>query len=469
MNLGGIVDWSSEWPFVDVFKTSRPWMEYGPGPFTYDDKGSPLLKPDQRVETLVFRDLGGHYPSGTYVCTYEGSGSVEITQFDVEPMTTEPGRVTFRVARPTDGGILITIASSLPQDPIRNIKVWLPGCENAASPFHPLYVERLRPFKILRFMDWQRTNNSPLLNWSQRAKFTDARFSTDLGVPLEICVDLANRCGADPWLCIPHQADDDFIREFAKLVKGRLSPERKLYIEYSNEIWNRGFQHLNFAAERGKKLNLGAPDHLRYYCRRSTEIFDVFKEVFGGNDRLVRVLAGQFSNPADCEFILKYQNTYKKADAIAVGAYFGYEFGSPERAAVTAKLSVDELLDSCLKEIEGSHRQLIRRHAALAKKYNLKLLAYEGGQHLVGHGGAENNEKLEKLFVAANRHPRMTQLYRKQLEGWFAEGGADFVSFSFAGQPSKWGSWGTLEYQDQPIQMAPKYRALIDYFKEAVK
>src|SRR5262245_36781385 len=77
MNLGGIVDWSSEWPLVDVFKTSRPWMEYGTGPFTYDDKGSPLLKPDQRVETLIFRDLKGNYPSGTYVCTYEGTGSIE--------------------------------------------------------------------------------------------------------------------------------------------------------------------------------------------------------------------------------------------------------------------------------------------------------------------------------------------------------------------------------------------------------
>lgn len=467
MNLGSVVDWSSEWPFVDAFKTSRPWMEQGTGPFTYDDNGSPLLKPGQRVETLIFRDLDGHYPAGDYVCTYEGTGIVEIKQFDVEPKSTAPGRIVFRVSKPGNGGILIQVLSSSPRDPIRNIKVWIPGQENSQSTFHPLYLERLQPFQVIRFMDWQRTNNSSVFNWSQRAKPTDPRWSTDLGVPLEVCIDLANTLKADPWLCIPHQADDECIRAMAKLVKERLASDRKVYIEYSNEVWNWGFQQARYAAERGKKLNLGAPDHLRYYARRSTEAFSIFTEVFGRNDRLVRLLSGQFANPSDCEYILKYQDTYKKADVLAVGAYFGYEYGTPKTADATAKLSVDQLLDGCAVEIDGPHRQQIRRLAGIAKKYNLKLMAYEGGQHLVGHGGAENNGELEKLFIAANRHPRMADLYRKQLEHWQAEGGDDFIAFSFAGQPSKWGSWGVLEYQDQKVETAPKYRALVDFHKSA--
>jgi hypothetical protein len=467
MNLGGVVDWSSEWPFADAFKTSRPWMEQGPGPFTYDDQGSPLLKPDQRVETLIFRDLDGHYPAGDYLCTYDGTGSVAITQFDVEPISAQPGRIKFRVRRPGNGGILIQVTASSPRDPIRNLKVWLPGLENAASPFHPLYLERLAPFRVIRFMDWQRTNNSPVFTWSQRAKPTDVRWSTDLGVPIEVCVDLANALKADPWLCIPHRADDDFVRAMVSLVKERLAPDRKFYLEYSNEVWNWSFEQTRYAAERGKKLNLGAPDHLHFYARRSTEIFDIAAEVFGRRDRLIRVLSGQFANPSDCEYLLKYRDTFKNVDALAVGAYFGYEFGGPESAAATVKLTVDQLLDGCAAEINGPHRQQIRRLAALAKKYGVQLMAYEGGQHLVGHGGLENNRDLETLFVAANRHPRMADLYRQQLTHWFAEGGRDFIIFSYAGQPSKWGSWGVLEYQNQNVDAAPKYRAVVDFIQSA--
>ncbi len=95
----------------------------------------------------------------------------------------------------------------------------------------------------------------------------------------------------------------------------------------------------------------------------------------------------------------------------------------------------------------------------------MKLFAYEGGQHLVGHGGAENNQKLQDLLVAANRDPRMEKLYRQHLTNWFAAGGDLFMVFSSVGGPSKWGSWGILEFQNQPTEDAPKYRAVVDFVK----
>jgi len=466
MNLGGIADWSGEWPFADSFKTSRKWMEQGPGPFTYDDRGYPLLRGGQTVETLIFRDLGGHYPAGDYVVTYSGSGTVEVKQYDVDNVvSSQPGRIVSHVT-PANGGVLIRVTSSPARDPVRDISAWVPGLENSKSTFPPQFLERLKPFGVIRFMDWQHTNNSPLFTWSQRPKIEDARWSTDLGVPLEIMIDLANPLGADPWFCIPHQADNDFVRNFAKLVKDRLSPKRTVYVEYSNEVWNWGFGQTKYADEQGKKLKLGAADHLRFYARRSLEVFDLFVDEFG-SERLVRVLSGQFANPRDCEFLLSYQDAHKKADAFAVGAYFGYEHGDPKKTAATMKLSPDELLDRCASEIDGTHRELIRRHSALARRFNLKLLAYEGGQHLVGHGGAENTESLTNHFIAANRHPRMAELYRNQLGHWLAEGGGAFIAFNFGSQPSKWGSWGCLEYQDQAIEQAPKYRALVEFAREA--
>ncbi len=460
VNLANVVDWSSEWPFVDVYKTSRPWMEKGPGPFTYDEAGNPLLRPTQSVETLIFRDLDGHYPAGDYVATYEGTGDVEINQYDVEQViSAKPGRIVVRV-QPGNGGILVKVLSSSPRDPIRNLHVWAPGFENAKSPFHPVFCERLQPFRVLRFMDWQRTNGSPLADWSQRPKPGDARFSTDLGVPLEVMIDLANAQKVHPWFCIPHQADDEFIRAFATMVRDRLDPTLRAYIEYSNEVWNWGFAQAKYAEQRGKKLGLEGPPHLRYFAKRSVEVFDIFSGIFGGNERLIRVLSGQFANPRDCEFVLTSDDAFRKADALGVGAYFGYEFGAPKNVEATLKLSAEEILQRCSQEIDGTHRELIRRHSSLARKYNLRLMAYEGGQHLVGHGGAENNKPLEELLIACNRHPKMAGLYRQQVTHWFAEGGNTFVAFGHVSHPSKWGSWGLLEFQNQDIQQAPKYRAL---------
>lgn len=460
VNLASVVDWSSEWPFADVYKTSRPWMEKGPGPFTYDEAGNPLLRPGQSVETLIFRDLDGHFPAGEYVATYEGTGEVEINEYDIEEVVSaKPGRIVFRV-KPANGGILVKILSSSPRDPIRNLHVWVPGLEHSKSQFHPLFLERLKPFRVLRFMDWQRTNGSPQVDWSQRPKPTDARYSTDAGVPLEVMIDLANTLKTHPWFCIPHQADSDYVRAFATLLREKLDPSLKAYIEYSNEVWNFSFAQCKHAKQRGKKNEPNDRPHLRYYSRRSAEVFDIFTEVFGGKDRLVRVLAGQFANPRDCEFVLTCDEAFKKADALGVGAYFGYEFGAPNNVEATLKLSVDDIIQRCGQEIDGTHRELIRRQIALARKHNLRLIAYEGGQHLVGHGGAENNKELENLLVSVNRHPKMGLLYRQQVTHWFKEGGDTFAAYGHIGKPSKWGSWGLLEYQDQDIQQAPKYRAL---------
>jgi hypothetical protein len=49
-------------------------------------------------------------------------------------------------------------------------------------------------------------------------------------------VDLANALGASPWFTLPHTADDDYQRQFAALVKARLRPDVKVYVEWSNEV-----------------------------------------------------------------------------------------------------------------------------------------------------------------------------------------------------------------------------------------
>ena len=76
---------------------------------------------------------------------------------------------------------------------------------------------------LLRFMDWQSTNNNPTQSWGERA-LPSHQFWMDerRGVPLEVLLALANVLGADPWLCIPHRADDAYVTAFAQVPGGGL-------------------------------------------------------------------------------------------------------------------------------------------------------------------------------------------------------------------------------------------------------
>jgi hypothetical protein len=470
MNLSGIVDWSTELPFVDVFKSSRRWQDPAKGEVAVDANHWPLLKPGQAAETLMVREIDGRYPAGVYTATWEGTGRVAMRKWDVKRVAkSEPRRIEAEVA-PADGGIALEILESDPKDPVRNVRVTMPGREGAASPFNPAFLERTRPFGVVRFMDWQRTNWSPLVRWSERPLPSHASWATPAGTPVEVMVDLSNALRADPWFCIPHKADDDFVRRFAKLVKERLDPSLKVYVEYSNEAWNGIFEQARHCHERGKALGLSDNDfqaQLRYYSQRAVEVLKLWQEAFGDPGRVVRVLASQFSNAWVSEQVLGWKEAAKEADALAVAPYFGGDLGRMSRHKEVAAMSVDGLLDALAKEIDGPNRDEIRRQAEVAKRFGVRLVAYEGGQHLVGVGGVENDKAVTELFFAANRHPRMVDLYRRHLGHWREGGGGLYVAFSDCAKPSKWGSWGALEWIDQPLDQAPKHRALLDAARAA--
>jgi hypothetical protein len=111
----------------------------------------------------------------------------------------------------------------------------------------------------------------------------------------------------------------------------------------------------------------------------------------------------------------------------------------------------------------NNHRVYTRQNAINAQQRGLQLLAYEGGQHLVGVGAAQNNQTLTNLFVAANRDPGMRQLYYNDLDNWFTEGGELFMLYRLTGDYNKYGSWGLFEWQMQPRSTAHKWLGVMDY------
>jgi hypothetical protein len=162
---------------------------------------------------------------------------------------------------------------------------------------------------------------------------------------------------------------------------------------------------------------------------------------------------------------MDFQDACKHADVLGIAPYFGNALGSPKRQDEVAEMTVDEVLDACAGFIEKNNAT-IAKQAQQAEERGLRLVAYEGGQHLVGHGGAQENKALEQLFHTANRHPRMKKLYLDYLRGWKQAGGTMMAMFSSMGRYSKWGSWGLMEYHSQPVSEAPKYQAVLQFLED---
>jgi len=474
LNLSGVTDWSSELVFVDAFRAARPWISQSNGkpwgqggPLDVDEKGHVRsLRDGQFAETVVFTDFSEGFPSGMYTCLYAGKGELDFAM-DARVVSREPGRLRVEV-KPNARMATCRILKTDPSDPIRSIRLIHPGHEQSyeQEPFLPEFLERWRGVRVFRFMDWQSTNNSPIKEWTQRPTL-DQHSQAMNGVALELMIELCNKTKVNPWFCMPHQASDDFVRRFAGLVQRKLDPSLRVFVEYSNECWNGQFKQAGYCRERGKNLDLSKNDYeaqLRYYSQRSVEMFTIWEEVFGGRDRLVRVLAAQSANPWTGSAILDWRQAGKKADAIAIAPYFGHRWGDPKKADQNVALTADQLVDQLQEDLRESHKH-VAAYAELARKHGIKLMAYEGGQHLAGYGGAENNERLTQLLQAVNRHPRMKHYYSQDLQHWNEVGGDVFCVFSSMGRFSKWGSWGLLEHRKQPLKEAPKLQAIRTYLR----
>ncbi len=462
INLNQVTYYTPEWAFADVMKMGmEAWLsqkkndwtwDYADDPIPTDANGWPRPRPDQVAAMLFLRSIEGQYPAGIYTCRYEGTAKISFSYDAKQVVSSEPGEIRFRV-EPSNSGILMKIQDVDPSDPVRNIRIWMPGTEGGASDFHPKFVEALRPFGVIRFMDWQRTNSSTVTGWSDRTRPTHFTQSRKQGVAIEHMVDLCNETGADAWFCMPHLADDDYVRRFAELVRDRLHPDRKVYVEYSNEVWNSQFQQSQWAQAQAQAAGI---NHPRFTGRQAKRDFDIWAEVFADQaDRLVRVAAGQQVSSWVVDEMTKEMGA-GSFDAVSCAAYF-----------TSDETSLDALFAHLEDKIATYYAPALVKHGAIADRFtqqtgkDVLFVAYEGGQHL--SVGGRNNDPREPVYAAAQNDPRMYDLYLQNLRAFEQAGGDVFLAYSFVTPWNKWGYWGHLQRQDQPAAESQKMRAMLDY------
>ncbi len=506
LNLAGNVDWSGDFPFLDRMLTHRPWVtstetQWNSGAtVTLDANNWPTAVPEGTVLTTVLgADPHGANPTGRYVLTWEGSGEVAatLTAAIIEGDGTSGRAIVICPGTPGEdyNPLFLQIRASDPADPVRNIRLVREdqaALLDAGETFNPRFLEMVQDFRSFRFMDFGLTNNSTIAGWDGRPEPTDASWAWD-GVPMEAMVELANRTGADPWFCMPHLADDDYVRRFAEYVRDNLDPRLVAHVEFSNEAWNWQFQQsqdaLRFADERwavdaNGDGEYGPGEHIgdgwmQWNGMRAAQVAQIWTEVFGAETatRLDRVVATQtawlgLEDPLlNAPLWVAEGNAapWTFFDSYAITGYFNgslYEPANLETVIAWAGMGAAGL-DLAFQQLQYANLLpdswgientafLFDYHADVAAAHGLRLVAYEAGQHLVSSSAPQ----LLEFFTAMVNDPRMGDLYSRNLELFRAAGGGLWEVFSSFGGPSIFGHWGMLDtvYEDH----SPRWDAVQD-------
>ena len=506
MNTNEALEVDASLPFVDLFRLALPFDEARPwftkGDVKFDKNGWPKNLNGGKAGTRFLSHIPMEaLPKGEYTVLYEGEGKLNYGA-SAKVISQSPGKDIIKLVPMKQPNELYPTATATlfinetdPTNHIRNIKILMPGgicrndpikhitkerqCQNNSYQsfvdlkdhvvFNPVFLDFMKDFKVIRFMNMSGITRNNISSWNDRPTIEKATWGGKegvRGVPIEVMIQLANMLNVDPWFNIPHNANNTYIYRFAQTVKDKLKPNLKVYLEYTNEAWNNIFvpqaEHMK---QTGYKLKLDKNRDIagsKYYSQQSVAIFKMWERVFGGNDRLVRVMGGMTTDTRLTETLLGFQNAYKFVDAIAIAPYF--HFAQEKMASIK---SVDDVFKA-LNERDNRYSinntlGFVKNQIQVTKGFGVDLIAYEGGQHLVHHKTHKMTEGATPHLYKANKDPRMGTAYYQLLAGWKKLGGKLFVPFS-APRPSTWhGSWGIKEHIAETPAEAPKYRALLGF------
>ena len=381
---------------------------------------------------------------------------------------------------------------------VKNIKVLQPGYSLSSYPTYTNeYINLLSNLgpNVLRLMDFAHVNNNTTANWSDRPKTTDATMAKvpnagDLqpakGIAWEYAIQLANQLHKSVWVNVPAHATDDYVKQLATLLKNTLASDLTIYLEYSNETWNTGFEQAGYnkaqagaevvaAKKAGKESDLNY-DHLavdtskadggasattwadRRNARRAKQLGDIFKSVFGAtsiNNRVRVVLGGQIANLSRFDNELKYINTVFGAPksyfyGIGVAPYINLG-GNQNKEGLTK----DQVLASLSASATGYQNGTALANAkAKATAYGLKLEAYELGIDTFGPTSIAAKQ-------AAVLDPQIQSIMTRFLDTWYSKGGSQANWFLLGARSfnSPYGTWSitdNIRNFNEPKELAYK-------------
>jgi len=504
MNIDAINYYTTQLPFYDMSRVHRQWIGTAPGDWynrslalNLDGDGWPLDIPagyQLFLDLSLGEDSQGNriWPTGRYRLSWQGSGTLHVTGLD--QVSQSGNEIIYERTAGHSRGVRIYLSATTAGDHVRNIRLETPGYETATSLFRPTFLNELRHFGVLRFMDWCQVNgNNSLSEWNQRARPDSAFWGVSkVGVPIEIMVTLANELGKDMWINVPHLASADYMTKLAQAVRygtdgdqpytseqvnpqwAPLNPELRVWVEYSNEVWSPGApgpaQHL-YARDVLAPL-YGLNSVAEAYGKHATVVWSAFTDVFGGTDRVVRVLGGWHANSSYAVEALSQAGG--AADVVAIAPYIGGEVASGStipQAIVDSGYAMPyaDIYTSMGEHINGSMRTAVRSNFIAAVNAGSELVTYEGGPGIVGTGSLVNDQQLTTYLTDFHRDSGWVATYQQYLQMLNDERVSTYTAYEYVRISSKYGYFGHKEYQSQPLGdlvtpgSAHKLRTLIDW------
>lgn len=461
--------------FCNCFKMAGDWKNVsGDAPIDLDERGYVNhLQPSQSVWCPVMPGGYCNPDGGDFVMTWRGKGEVAIdmnrrlgrNRKPVHIVSQSDHRLVFRTE--PEQAFCLLVAKVDPADPIRDIKIWMPGLEESNTVYHPAYLKAFEPFGYVRFLDWGDNFTLDVVEWSDRrpGDYASEAMRMGAGGSYESQITLCNELGCDLWICIPHRASDGYVRQCATLIRDTLKPGLRCIVEYSNENWNSSFPVYEWISDQ----RLPGENHPTAYGRLAGRVMEIFTGVFGDEDRLYRVIGGHVANSWQLQNALRAATQVCTIDAGAVTHYFsdGVSDLIWDRGEAFYTNPSDENLEWAFDHLDRLIREKryekFKANKDVCDEYNVDLITYEGGPHLTNRFAKKQTHAMMPFLNAMNAHPRIKQSYAITLDAWKRAGGGAITPYHIAGPWSNWGAWGHLNYIGQPREEAPKYDFLLGY------
>ena len=441
------------------------------------------------------------YPDGIYTLSYQGAGTVTVggngtivsgstVTSTVNGVATTTAQVSLK--KDTGGNLYLYANNFTTSSPLSNLHLMMPGyAANTTQVFNPAALARITPFSTIRIMDLFRVVSSTLANWADRPLPTDFTATGAYGVSIEDAIALGNETQTNLWWNIPIDATDDFVMKLAQTMKygsdangnpytnQQLNPVNpplnsnlKVHIELADELFVPGstayndnhtaaLANVSAGILDGSQSDINGEESLL----RLRQIHDDFAGVYNANvndlsSHIGFIWTGSFDSltgqvlPFTSDAIaFSFENNGLNGDnnpsnwgplsswleAMATSNYHGLINGQNPTTLDT--LFGD--LQSDLAEYGPSADKAMVNYAM--ESAGLPLVAYEGGVTLTPTTAAQLT-----LYTAASDDQRMDAFDQSMLNDWDLNGGGLFNYYALATDYNYFGTWGLLQYEDQP-------------------